>query len=406
MKKVILALGLLSSTALFAADKVLTPPFHGKLFLKFRPRWEYVDVANNGLKTANAGTARFQLGQLIKATPALKFYWEVTAVTLFYDHYAPEKKGYEFVADEDGLRITQLYAEYRWKFLDTKIGRQVINIDNQRFIGAVNWRQMPQTFDAARVDVSPLKKVDLTAIYLVSRQGVLDKLSTDPFEDEPFNHSVLLHIGLKPYKGVNAALYSYNLKKNSDTYGVNVHGNIPFRGFKLNYWGEYAYQIVHNGKVWDTANYYHLEGGASYKWEAFTPFATLGYEHFDQHFITPLATLHKFNGWADVFLKYTATTDTYGLNDAYATLGVKNKKFGKFLATYHYFTPDKDFPQGGDKFGDEVDLLWTKKLKKNISVLVKFAKYNADDDAKQAGVGDKDTTKFWVMLNFAFGTSF
>ena len=290
--------------------------------------------------------------------------------------------------------------------MDTKVGRQVINLDNQRFVGAVNWRQMPQTFDAGRVDIKPFKWVSVSAIYLVSRQGVLDELSTDPFEYKPFNHSWLFHIGLKPFKWVNVALYSYNLKMNSDTYGANVHGNIPFKGFKFNYWGEYAYQIVHTDKVDDTASYYHLKGGVSYKIGGFTPFASLGYEHFDQHFITPLATLHKFNGWADVFLKYTAATDTYGLNDAYATLGVKNKLIGKILGTYHYFTSDKDFSNGGDTFGNEIDLLWARNLRKNISLLVKFAKYNADSDASYAGVGNRDTTKFWVMLNFKWGVSY
>ena len=408
MQKLSLLFMLSISPISLAVDFFQNLKLHGNVFLDFRPRWEYVDIEKDGLKTANAITSRIQFGQSLKVSPQLKFYWELTAVVPLYDHYAPLKSGYEFVADEDNFRLTQYYADYLWNGINLKLGRQVINLDNQRFIGSVNWRQMPQTFDAARVDFSPYRGIRATVAYIVSRQGVLKSLSTQPFDYKPFNHSWLVHLSFEPLKGVKTSLYSYNWKMNSDTYGVNISGNLPYGGLKFGYWGEYAHQIVHNSDsgIWDTANYYHLKLSLNTDWGNLKPFGAIGFEHLGKHFITPLATLHKFNGWADVFLKYTANTDTYGLNDAYVYAGVSHQRFGKFEAAFHRFTAPEDFPQGGNKFGNEVDLLWSKKVFKNTSLLVKYAKYNADSEASQAGVGDKDTTKFWVMLNFKFGVSF
>ena len=64
-------------------------------------------------------------------------------------------------------------------------------------------------------------------------------------------------------------------------------------------------------------------------------------------FNTPLATKHKFNGWADKFLG----TPGEGLEDIYLT--AKGKAYGvKWVATYHDFSSDVD----GIDFGSELKL--------------------------------------------------
>lgn len=392
----------LLQTAVFAQD--LAKTFKG--FILLRPRWEYVDIENNNRKTANALTSRFQLGLSAKgkifSNLFAKFYVELTAVVPLYDHYAPQKKGYEFVADEDGYRITQLYADAGNRFGFLRLGRQVINIDNQRFVGSVNWRQMPQTFDAAGLYLIPLKGLKFKTFYIVSRQGVLDKLSTDPFEDKPINHSWVSLLTYKAAKPLNVGIYSINLNKNSDTYGGFLKGVYPVSGFQLSYRAEYARQITHTANVKDSGNYYHLKGGVAYKTSLGVPFVNIGYEYMGEHIITPLATLHKFNGWSDVFLKYTAGSNNYGLKDLYGSVGLKNPLLGTFAAVYHRLGSVKNLPSGGKDFGNEIDLLWSKKLIKNLSVAAKYAKYNANSDAKGSKVGDKDTTKLWLMLVYKF----
>src|SRR3546814_4127303 len=62
------------------------------------------------------------------------------------------------------LPIYRVQIQYRTKPLVVTVGRQRINLDDQRFVGSVAWRQNEQTFDAVRVEYMGIKnlKVDLT----------------------------------------------------------------------------------------------------------------------------------------------------------------------------------------------------------------------------------------------------
>lgn len=54
------------------------------------------------------------------------------------------------VADPDDEGISEAWLRYQDEDrIDIRVGRQRINEDNQRFIGAVGFRQLEQTFDAA-----------------------------------------------------------------------------------------------------------------------------------------------------------------------------------------------------------------------------------------------------------------
>src|SRR5690606_12343442 len=106
---------------------------------------------------------------------------------------------------------------------------------------------------------------------------------------------------------------------------------------------------------------------------------------------TPLATLHKFNGWADVFL----TTPPADLQDIY---GGVSYKFAHVKAvqgltasvTYHRFDSDA----GGIDYGSEWDAQIGFKLGP-VGLLAKYANYNAD------GFG-ADTEKFWLQAVYGF----
>ena len=107
-------------------------------------------------------------------------------------------------------------------------------------------------------------------------------------------------------------------------------------------------------------------------------------------FQTPLATLHKFNGWADKFL----VTPPNGLSDAYGSLGYGWKKVGKIdaitlTAAYHRFGSDRL----GLRYGDEVNLQAVAKVKR-YTFLIKYADYSAKGFAT-------DTKKFWASIEWA-----
>jgi hypothetical protein len=203
------------------------------------------------------------------------------------------------------------------------------------------------------------------------------------------NH--LLNLGYKTPVGKVVA-YAYLLEKDednnegtSDTFGLSFKGKAPAGDLEVLYAAEYATQTANDGtsgaKDLDAA-YTFLEGGVKVSGVSLLA----GYENLggdgDYGFGTELATKHKFNGWADVFL----TTPDNGLNDIYAKAAGKVAGI-KLVGVYHDFSSDKD----GDDLGSEINLLAAKKFDDNFSAGIKYANYSAGDDA----YGKVDTQKFW-----------
>lgn len=406
-----------------------------KVNIELRPRYEYVDVDNSTNKEANALTIRIRTGITFKSlfnVNNLDFLFEPWVVTGIVKDYAPEKSGYELVPDPEQVRINQAFLSYKGGLFGLKIGRQIITFDNHRFIGHVGWRQMAQTFDAVRFDLNPMKELNITAVYVAAKTGVFDEKkelgdgaawafaanTTNIGDDVAGNDSLLFHASYK-YKplGVNFAAYVYLLNGMHDTYGLKVNGAPKImENFSLGFWAEYAYQkdptltSHENGNKNIGASYYYLSLKPTYNTGYGKVFLELGYEFLEgadgnetHGFTTPWATLHAHNGWADVFLKYTGTSNTYGLEDTRIGLGLQNKTIGKIMARYHWFSADKSFTGGGDKFGTELDIVYTKKIFRNLAFGAKAAFYNADDEAKKVGIGDKDVTKYWVWLTYKWG---
>jgi len=118
-----------------------------KPYLEFRPRYEYVDVSGSTNDAASALTLRTKIGVKIGSVlgvPGLKGQIEAIDVGAFIDDYDPQKSGYEKVADPPNTRITQAFISYTVGKTTFIAGRKYVAIDDHRFIGTVNWRQMPQ----------------------------------------------------------------------------------------------------------------------------------------------------------------------------------------------------------------------------------------------------------------------
>ena len=106
---------------------------------------------------------------------------------------------------------------------------------------------------------------------------------------------------------------------------------------------------------------------------------------------TPLATLHKFQGWADKFL----TTPPNGLRDLYANGGYGWKSVAGFDAInaaviYHRFDSDRL----NIAYGSEWDAIVSAK-RGRWTATAKFADYRAKAFAS-------DTRKIWLMLEWAY----
>jgi hypothetical protein len=191
----------------------------------------------------------------------------------------------------------------------------------------------------------------------------------------------------------------------SDTVGVALTGDVPLSIAKINYRAEYAQQgdasfkTVGTTKKENDATYYNLDALANIS----GILAGVGYEFLSGStggdgkttFSTPLATLHKFNGWADKFL----TTPTGGLCDTSVTLGYTAAGLGKAMIVYHDY--ETDVAMGGKSdLGSEWDMLYTNAIPgvKGLNGLVKAAYYQNGDVAGYT----KDLSKIWLQLGYKF----
>jgi hypothetical protein len=180
----------------------------------------------------------------------------------------------------------------------------------------------------------------------------------------------------------------------SQTYGLRATTVLPLsQAVKLSLAGSYARQSSYATTPFHfSADYAAAEG----KLSAYGLSGTVGYELLGSdgglHAVqTPMATLHKFNGWADIFL---AATPNAGLQDVYGGLAysfpmVKAVKGLTAQVIYHQYNA----AHGSNDYGHEIDSALGFKTG-HIGWLVKYADYTA------RGFGT-NTQKIWLEADFS-----
>jgi hypothetical protein len=313
------------------------------------------------------------------------------------------------VADPTLTELNQAWIAYSYTNLATaKVGQQVIDLDNQRFIGDVGWRQNEQTFEAADISVEPLPDLKVYYAYVWDVHRVFGNVDNLPPANRDFDSSShLINVSYSGWKYGRFVGYSYLLdlsnaggnNNSCATYGGYFAGQAPITDkVAVNYRAEYAYQTDYGKSTLSyDASYYNFEAGLSMK-----PFAFGGgYEVLGSGsnsgagggrtgFKTPLATLHAFNGWDDVFLG----TPADGLQDAYGYFQVMVPAIQvpvRFV--YHKFNADS----GSGDYGQEYDVMASRKFGKYWTALVKYACYNGQDAPAAYTVN-----KFWAQVEFNF----
>jgi Alginate export len=402
MKKTAITLVALCTTSpALAKDVVLKPQIDARL------RYEGVEQVGT-VKDAGAVTARIRAG--VEATSgAFSFLVEgegTLAISQKYNSGLNGKTLYPIVADPQNIELNRAQVQFKGiaKTVVT-LGRQRINLDDQRFVGAVGWRQNEQTFDAVRIEYSGIKNVKADVTYAWSDRTIwgVDGFGIRPqavsgdniFANLSYKHKFGTLTGFA-YLVDQDELAVQGFRLSSQTYGVRFSGAAPLsKTTKLTYTASYAKQAdYHRNPNNYSADYMLGEFGLEAK-----GFKLLGgYEVLGADagvaltsFQTPLATLHKFNGWADKFL----TTPANGLRDAYATFGYSKPKVGPFdsvafTGSFHKFTSERLSVD----YGNEVNAQFALKMKKYTFTL-KYADYKAKAFAT-------DTKKFWASVDWVF----
>ncbi len=369
---------------------------NGVVYGDFRLRFETVDQ-DNALRDAEALTLRSRLGYNTGVFNGFSATVEMedSRIVGGVDSYSVGPTGfnpgeYSVIADPETTELDQAYIQYKNAMVTVKWGRQALNYDGQRFIGDVGWRQDRQTFDAFSVEAIPVKDLTLKYAYVTQRLSIFAKDVDIDSQDHLFNASYVTPVG-------TVTAYAYLLEvepgveNGLDTYGVSLKGTLAAKEkLAFPYALEYATQNYKSGATEYDSDYYLIEAGATVTGIT----ASLGYEVLGSDdgaygFATPLATLHKFNGWADLFLK----TPTQGLVDRY--ISVKGPLAGGAWAViYHEFEAD-DGSGAVNDMGSEWNLVYSKQFGQHYSAGIKYAAYDAGDI-------NVDTEKLWLWVGFTF----
>lgn len=398
----------LLTLATLLATPVLADPIMIKPIIDARLRYEHVDQ-DPFARDADAITARIRAGFEAR-NGAFAFLAEAEGTLALDNRHNSGVNGltaFPIVPDPETVELNRLQVQYRGmpKTIVT-VGRQRINLDDQRFVGSVVWRDNEQTFDAARVEWSGVRNLKADVTYAWSDRTIWGIDGGNRFGRARYQaiggDNVFANLSLKTKIGtLTGFTYLIDqderlvLANSSATYGGRFVGAYAISpAVKITYLASYAHQIdyARNPNRY-AANYYAAELGLGLK--AFSiggGFEVLGADNGRAltSFQTPLATLHKFNGWADKFL----ITPPDGLTDIYGSLGYGWKKPGPFdaitlAAVYHRFGSDRN----DRRYGDEIDVSASAKLHQT-TFLLKYANYQAHGFAT-------DTSKFWASIEWA-----
>jgi hypothetical protein len=421
--RVAVSMLLLSTTTTHAAD---FGPIGGALgeskpIVDARVRYENVEQTPLA-EEADANTLRLRLGfETGKAwnTSLLaegEFVWPFDG-DYRDDNGVGSNTAYPVVADPESYEFNRLQlTNTSLPGTTLTLGRQRIVLDDHRFVGNVGWRQNEQTFDALRVINKSLARLTVDVSYLnqVNRvfgpdspqgryegDGYLANLAYQlPFGKLTGFGYVLDFdpIAVTHFRGLTAAQAAAldPIRASTETYGLRFAGERPMSKFKLGYLAAYATQQEYgsNPFVFDL-DYYLAELTGTYRQFSLS----IGQEVLEGNgtfgFATPLATLHRFNGWADKFL----ATPANGIDDRYASFGYVMKgvaMLDTFSATIGYH--DYESERLALDLGAEVNVQLQAKYQRFLGT-IKYADYDA---TTATPVAYQDTVKYWVMVDYVW----
>lgn len=388
-------IGLVAATP--ATAQTLTPLIDARL--------RYEQVEQDGLPLdADAVTLRVRAGVQASEGPLtalVEAQGNLSVAGRYFDGLSGATT-FPLIADPENVAIHRAQIALRLPVLTLTAGRQRITLDDERFVGAVGFRQNGQSFDAVRAELMPVKgvKADLTYAWSVrtiwgidgtgARQRAVggDNVFASLSWVSPIG--TLTGFGYWVDQG-EAVVQGFRLS--SRTLGVRLAGTRTLGKAKLAYQLSHARQSDMGRNPNDYAAGYWL---ADVSVDLNGPKLGIGYEVLGADngvaltsFQTPLGTNFKFQGWAD---KYLATPPD-GVRDLYLSAGWGWKAIGPakgvtVQAAWHRYESDRLTRH----YGDELNLMASAKLG-GTTASARFADYRATGFAT-------DTRKFWLQLDW------
>jgi hypothetical protein len=403
------ALGVLASGAQAAGLAPIAGAIgESKMLADLRLRSEMVDqepLAEDASALTLRGRLGFETGKAWNTSLLAEgdFLWPLMTD---YNSTTNGHTAYPVVPDPEAYELNRLQL-VNTSILNTTItlGRQRIALDDHRFVGNVGWRQNEQTFDALRVVNKTFTNVTIDVSYVNQVNRIFGPEGAAGPNDGRFTgDTVLANVAWQlPIGKITGFGYFIEFEQapvpqrdTHQTLGLRLQGERPLSKIKLGYVASWATQQDRGDNPLDFSNDYLLAELTG----TFRQYSLgAGYELLEgdgiKGFATPLATLHRFQGWADKFL----ATPVNGLADTYLTAGFTSKGFGPFdtlgiTASWHDYESDI----ASIDYGSELNLQLSAKFRRFTGTL-KLADYDA---AATTPLAVRDTRKLWAQLDYVW----
>jgi hypothetical protein len=372
--------------------------------LNIRSRYEFGDI--NGFDPSHSFTFRERVGLKTMEWSGFSAVVEGEFTQAVIDDYHGGAVGVDpfdlsntTIADPETNELNQFFAQYKGFDTVAKIGRQRIIYDNAAFIGNVGWRQNEQTFDGISFTNKSIDSLTFNYAYLNQINRIFgsdaDGAALPNVQDIEANVH-LLNASYAGIKGITLGAYAYimNFQEfggwDNNTFGLSAKG----KALGLDLYGELAWQDKASATGDEDALYTHLTATKVLGKQS----VTLGLEHLDAGFKTPLATVHAFNGYADAFIVGRLGGTHRGLSNLYVAHTLPVFWGMKWTNTLHAMG-DNEISTG---YGWEIDSVLAKKFNDQFSALAKLAHFESEGDAFVGAAALPTTTRFTVELNYEF----
>jgi len=369
------------------------------LSLRYRSEWVRDDNASLKDKNGYASTIRtalsYETGAFHHARAFLEFE-DVTDIGLEKEHrnagagsLSNGVSGRPVVADVAVTEVNQGYLAYSGILgTEVKAGRMELALDDERFVGPVGWRQNHQSFDGAVLTQNSIPRAKLTYAFIRDVNRV--------FGDRQRMKTHLINLAINAGKAGRLVPYLYRLDYDEAsaaalstlTLGGSWTGEVGGGGFVFPGHLQVARQTGASDNPGEVEAFYVRGELGARRGPAWT---RLGMELLDGsaaegRFSTPLATLHKWNGWADKFL----ATPADGLEDFYLGAGGRWGGFDAMVVAHEFKAASTSTRYGGEM---DAQVSWRAPWKQVLAS--KLAYYDA------AGYS-VDTVKLMLWTSYGF----
>ncbi len=394
---------------------VTPPPSQGdwiKPLIDIRTRYEFADI--DGLDASHAWTFRERVGLKTMAWNGFSTLIEGEFSQAAVDDYnggAPGADPFDPsnspIFDPQTNELNQAYLQYEGFDTTARVGRQKIVYDNAAFIGDVSWRQNQQTYDAISLTNKSIDGLTLNYAYLNQVNRIFGSEADAPLAPGFANvediaaSAHLFNASYTGIQGITLGSYAYIMNFedvgawDNNTFGLSGKGSL----YGLALYGELAWQDKAGLLGEQDAMYAHVTATKELAaGDTKLGALTLGLEHLDAGFKTPLATVHAFNGFADVTDGARISGAHNGLTDLYLSHSIPVFLGIKWTNVIHAMG-DNELSAG---YGWEYDSVLVKKFDDHFTAIAKFAWFNSEGDGYVGAAPLPDATRFSVELNYTF----